>query len=360
MMRSSRTWLLLGFVLLLVFLETAHSTEQVTIEFYYWNPKKDPDFCDTCQYWLDAYQQFLGKNDTMNRIQSKYGSQVLVNWTNYYSPNRPTRNARAQLYNLTQPNSIVVNGETRIEGEFNETYINEVIAAYLKGTAPPPPPPPYPPAVYLGLAYMFGFLETFSPCIIALLSFVLSYTIGTTQKFRENMLQVMAFGVGFLSAAILLGLSVGLVFLSMGTFRTALTAGVCTFAILFGLNLLGFNILKFLNIKLETKPLIAKLSRKYALTYVGLLALGFLFYFLDPCIAPIFISTLPLFLLEYLPLILFIFSLGVMTPFVGIGVLAGSISKLARSTYRHKKAIRAASGLMLIAFAIYLIANYVL
>jgi cytochrome c biogenesis protein CcdA len=67
-----------------------------------------------------------------------------------------------------------------------------------------------------------------------------------------------------------------------------------------------------------------------------------------------------LYLLEYLPLILFVFSLGVMTPFIGFGILAGSISKLARSTYRHKSAIRAASGLMLIAFAIYLIVNHVL
>jgi len=360
MVRSCKTYLLLSLVLFLVFLETACSTGQVAIEFFYWNPSKDPDYCSTCQYWLDAYQEFLRKNETMNGIQGNYSSQVQVNWTDYFLPDRRAKSTRAQLYNVTRPNSIVINGETRIEGEFNETYINAVIEAYLKGTARPPPPPPDALNVLLGLAYLFGFLEAFSPCIIALLSFVLSYTIGTTQKFRENMLQVMAFGVGFLFAAILLGLTVGLVFLSVGAFRTVLTAVVCAFAILFGLNLLGFNILKILNIKFETKPLIGKLSRKYAFTYVGLSTLGFLFYFLDPCIAPVFVSTLPLYLLEYLPLILFVFSLGVMTPFIGFGILAGSISKLARSTYRHKSAIRAASGLMLIAFAIYLIVNHVL
>jgi cytochrome c biogenesis protein CcdA len=47
--------------------------------------------------------------------------------------------------------------------------------------------------------------------------------------------------------------------------------------------------------------------------------------------------------------------LGVIIPFIGIGLLAGSISKLARSTYRHKSKIRAISGLILIAYSIYLI-----
>jgi cytochrome c biogenesis protein CcdA len=44
-----------------------------------------------------------------------------------------------------------------------------------------------------------------------------------------------------------------------------------------------------------------------------------------------------------------------MVPFVGIGVVTGSISKLARNMYRHKSKIRIISGLILICYAIYLI-----
>lgn len=159
----------------------------------------------------------------------------------------------------------------------------------------------------LALAFSFGFLETFSPCLIALLSFILSYTVGKTTHFRESVLQIMTFGTGFVSAAVFLGLTVGLLLISMPTLHSILVWIVCILALLLGLDLLGFNVLRFLNIKFEMKSLVKRLARKYVFTHAVLL-LGFLFYFLDPYIAPIFISMLPL-LLEYLPLILLVFCL---------------------------------------------------
>jgi len=170
------------------------------------------------------------------------------------------------------------------------------------------------------------------------------------------MLQVTFFGVGFVVAAVSVGLAVGLMFLIMGTFNYILTWIVCILAIIFGLNLLGL----FKMTSLETKPLVQKLSKKYAFTYGGLLLLGFLFYFLDPCIAPIFVAMLPLLTLEYMPLIILVFSLGVILPFVIVGVFVSSISKLVRGTYRQKSKIRAVSGLILIIYALYLIIFYLL
>lgn len=211
----------------------------------------------------------------------------------------------------------------------------------------------------LALAFSFGFLETFSPCLIALLSFILSYTVGKTTHFRESVLQIMTFGTGFVSAAVLLGLTVGLLFISMPTLHSVLVWIVCILAILLGLDLLGFNVLRFLNIKFEMKSLVKRLARKYVFTYTGLLPLGFLFYFLDPYIAPIFISMLPL-LLEYLPLILLVFCLGVITPFIGIGILTGSVSKFVRNTYRHKSKIRAVNGFILVTYSLYLIVSFIL
>lgn len=361
MARLNKAHFLFSFVLFLLFIKMAYSTGQVVIEFFYSNPKEDlgPLWDPSCQQCDEDYKAFLEKNNTINRIQSNYTSQVLVNWTRFYLSSEEGA-AKMKLYNITQPNSIVIRDEkgnsTKIEGAFNETYIRQVIDAYLKGTSSPPPLPPPPLAAVLVLAFSFGFLDTFSPCLLALLSFVLSFSIGKTTQFKEGFFHVVTFGIGFVCAAVLLLLTVGLIISSMAGFYIILSSLiVCIFALFFGLDLLGFNVLRILNIKFETKPLVTKLSRKYVYTYTGLVLLGFLFYFLDPCIAAIFAPTVSLMLLEYLPLIILVFSLGVILPFIAIGMIAGSISKLVRVTYKHRSKIRAISGLVLIAYALYFI-----
>jgi len=189
------------------------------------------------------------------------------------------------------------------------------------------------------LAFSFGFFETFSPCLIILLSFVLSYTVGKTSGFKESFSKVMIFGAGFLVATLLLAVAFGLVFLSMPMLQYSLMWIVCIFALVFGLNLLG--VLKVPSkMSLQSKPIISKLARKYVVTYAGLFFLGFVFYFLDPCIAPIFVSMMPLLLPEKLLFILSVFSLGAIIPFIGIGIFAGSISKLVRITYKHRFTLR--------------------
>jgi len=341
--------LVLAFVFLLSSI-VAYSSEQVIVEFLYSNPRSDPLYCDTCPSWVALYNKFLAINDTMNSIRRDYEGEVVFEWINITSDEGKEKQ---QLYKVS-PNSIVINGEIKIEGDFDETYIREIIDNVLEEISPPPRPPESLISI-LALAFSFGFFETFSPCLIALLSFILSYTVGKTTRSIETVLQVMLFGGGFVLAAVLVGLTVGLTFLSFQPFQVVLTWIVCFFAIFFGLNQLGL-----LKISFETKPLVQKLARKYVFASGGLVLLGFLFYFLDPCIAPIFIAMLPILSLEALPLILLVFSLGVILPFFLIGILAGSISKLARGTYKHKSKIRAISGLILIAYAIYLIFFFLL
>jgi cytochrome c biogenesis protein CcdA len=363
MIKLNKTYFLFSFILFILFIRIAYSTEQVVIEFLYWDPSKDSHWCPYCEPWLQAYEEFIEKNKTMQRIQGNYTGQVFVNWTEY---NSAYGQEIKHFYNITLSDSIVIKDEkgnvTVIEGAFNETYIRDIINAYLGETPPPPPPPPLPLIAVLAGAFLFGFFETFSPCLIILLSFVLSYSIGETTRFKEGFLKVATFGIGFVSATILVFLgSVGLIIISSGNFQYIFTWVICALALLLGLDLLGLNFLKYLKIKIETKPIVQKLSRKYVFTYAGLVLLGFLFYFLDPCIAPIFVLMLSQFgqaILEFLPLVLLLFCLGVILPFIGIGILAGSISKLARSTYRHRSKIRAVSGLILITYALYLIVIY--
>lgn len=133
----------------------------------------------------------------------------------------------------------------------------------------------------------------------------------------------------------------------------SLTLIVCIFAIAFGLNLLGI-----LKVPFDTKPITQRVAKKYVLTLAGLFVLGFVFYFLDPCMAVILPTMVPLLSPDSYVLILFMFSLGAIIPFIGIGISAGSISRFTRSTYIHRAKIRAVSGLVLIGYAAYLIVLY--
>ena len=560
--------LLILFVFFSAFFEIVHSSDQVKIEFFYWDPSTHPDYCPVCTAWIKAYEKFWTKNETMNNIQREYGSSISVEWIEW---NSEEGQVKAASYNITSPNSAVINGEVKIEGEFGEQYLKTIIDAYLiRDVAVPSVVPSssrvrvgdtldinvtvrnkgncpesfnvtvyydssvisscyvdslepsvettlvfhwdtqkitegnytisacadtlpqeiqtndnarngsvvevqtsYNPTIrhdvtvisvvpsqsavtvrekmnftvsvgnegteiesfdvhvfygesiidtlpivnlgpdeeitlsfiwdttnvtadsysisalagpvvdetfvednsyiygkvevtsqaspssdiaVLALAFSFGFFETFSPCLLALLSFILSYTVGEVTRYKEGLLQVLFFGIGFVVAAVSVGLTLGLMFLFEQTYHRILTWIVCALAIFFGLNLLGL----FRPMSPETKPLVQNLSKKYAFTYGGLLLLGFLFYFLDPCIAPVFMAMLPLLTHEYMPLIILVFSLGVILPFILVGVFATSISRLARGTYRHKSKIRAVSGLILIAYALYLIIFYLL
>ncbi|MEM4704029.1 MAG: cytochrome c biogenesis protein CcdA [Candidatus Bathyarchaeia archaeon] len=235
--------------------------------------------------------------------------------------------------------------------------------------AEPPPPPPSSMSFWavLALSFTFGFFETFSPCLIAMLSFVLAYSAGDEASFWARFGKVMVFAVGFVAATVVV-FSV----LALGVAGLSVVLGVqfvmmwviCVVALVLGFHLLGFSVFKLLKVEVETKPVVQRLTRRYALSFLGLAFLGFLFYFLDPCLAPVFVAMLGTFeealLLESLAVIVFVFCLGVILPFFFIGLLAGSISRLARSAYRQKARIRALSGLILIGYAIYLIVTYLL
>lgn len=216
-------------------------------------------------------------------------------------------------------------------------------------------PSPMSSFAILALAFSFGVFETFSPCLLILLSFVLSYALSEKPRFKDSFARVNVFGTGFVFAASILGLAFGLFFLSMPTLQFYLTWIVCIFALVFGLNLLGL-----LRVPVQTKPLMKELASKYILSYSGLFLIGFIFYFLDPCIAPILIAMMPLLSSGQLLLVILVFSVGAIIPFLGVGIFAGSLSRLVRSTYKQRFKIRALSGLILLGYATYLIATYLL
>lgn len=338
--------LLLFPAMLILFAQMAYASEPITAEFLYWNPITDPRFCSTCPSWAALYNDFLTKNSTLTRIQKDFVGSVTFEWIDVTSAEGIMKK---QAYDISLPNSLVINGTTKIEGSFNETQIREDINALLVGTNPPNQSlEELLPLIVL--AFSFGFLETLSPCLIVLLSFVLSYTLGKTTRTRDSFWKVMIFGVGFIIAAISVGLTFGIMYLSLRQYQTILAWIVCIFALFLGLGLLGV-----IKIPLEAKPLLQKLTGLKFHSFGGLMLLGFLFYFIDPCLAPIFFATLPIISPGALSILLSSFCIGLMVPFLFIGVLAGSIQKLATTVGKRKSRIRAISGLLLIAYVLYVI-----
>lgn len=214
------------------------------------------------------------------------------------------------------------------------------------------------PLTFLGIlavAFSLGFFETFSPCLIILLSFILSYTLGEKISFKESFLKILVFGVGFVFASAILGLACAVFFFSVPSLQLLLTWIVCVFAVLFGLNLLG--ILRF---QVQTKPLFRKIVEEHGFTVLGTFFLGFIFYFLDPCIAPIFVAIFPILFSDLFYLVLLVFCFGAIIPFFAVGCFVSSISKLTRIVYRHRMIFRRLSGIIVICYAFYLIFFYLL
>ncbi|MCL6578711.1 MAG: cytochrome c biogenesis CcdA family protein [Candidatus Bathyarchaeota archaeon] len=316
-------------------LGVVHASDKVLVEFFYF-----PSGCYTCD----------NAKSLITDIERQYSDKIHVEWVNVKDSEGLQR---FRQYNLTRVPAVMVNHEyTILSNEISLEKLRTVIEAYLHET---PPPPSSSTPLSLIVAFSLGFFETFSPCLIAILSFILSYTIGKTTCFKEGMLYVMTFGIGFVSAAIFIGATFALVLISMPSLQNAFVWIICVFVIIFGFNLLGLFKLPF-----QTKSLVKKLTERYAFTYAGLFLLGFLFYFLDPCISPFLFNVLVMLQNSEFTLHLILFCLGAILPFIFIGIAAGSASKLTRKTYKHRRKIRAISGLILISYALYLILSYLL
>ena len=335
-----------------IFTADVYSESTVLIEFLYIDPSQSGLPCPTCPAWRDSWSRFLNASNLMDDIKREYGDLVEIERVDKTTAEG---RQRCNQYNCTGPLTVVINHAIRLDGEqITRENMKSAIDDYLMGEEPGKNSF-QPQALTTIGAFSLGFFETFSPCLLAMLSFILSYTIGKTTRFREGMLRVMTFGIGFVSAAVLLGAAVALTLISMPEIQIVLMWIICIVVFLFGLNLLGL-----LNLPIRTKPLVKELAGQYAATYLGLLLLGFVFYFLDPCIAPFAFTMLMMIQNLELILPLLAFCLGALIPFLGIGILAGYASKLARSAFRHRSKIRAVSGLILIIYALYLIVFYLL
>ncbi|NQS73659.1 MAG: cytochrome c biogenesis protein [Methanoculleus sp.] len=254
-------------------------------------------------------------------------------------------------YGFTNVPAVVVNGTIKIpKEEITEESIRAAIEISLSGAESETDSPPI--NWNISFAYSLGLFSGFSPCLMAILGFILVYTTGSGNGLRSSLLNSMIFGLGLVAAYIVMGCCFLLVGMSLGGFGPYLAVAAGLITVLTGLNLLGL-----IQLPLSADGYIRSAIQRHSTTLVGLFVLGMIFSIVKaPCAAPMILVLLSKILIEGsvqdLSLLL-VFGAGVLTPFVGVGVLGGYGSSSRIREYRD--VIKAASGIILIGFGFWII-----
>lgn len=258
---------------------------------------------------------------------------------------------RWERYGFTEVPAIVINNETRIDkGEINGKNLSVALNEYLKkgsvnsyGTSRAD--------LSIPLAYSMGLFSGFSPCLMAILGFILAYTAGTGKGTRDGMIRASAFGLGLVTAYIMLGVILLALGKSlMGFWIVSILAGAVS--VLMGLNLLGI-----IQAPITLDGYVRRTAQKYVGSMTGLFALGILFSMVKvPCAAPFMLVLIDRLLtsgmIEAAPSLI-AFALGVLTPFLVISIVGGYI--LSERVRSYKKQIQSISGIALISIGILII-----
>ena len=364
-MRFGAISLLIALLMFFCVVSIVHSVDKVKIEYFYSGFQPD---CPTC-----ADPNVARVNQVITQIELSYGEQVEIEWLDILtSEGREKWNSYS--LGLFSP-TVVINPTSAV----NSTYIMkepdqpitketlaDAIDAYLGKTDTNPL------SLFVRsferlvaseifLAFSLGLMNGFSPCLLAMLAFILTYSAGTSASLKVGLIRSITFALGLVTAivvAAILILPVGFYFLfQLTVYLQAITVVIAVILTIVGLNLIGV-----LNLPISSAPLIQRLAKDYFFSNLaGLYALGILFFFVKvPCaLFGFFILLATHFVTEEMAINLSLFlafSLGIMVPIIGVGVVGSGAPKLAREIVeKHRLKIRALSGLVLIVYATYLV-----
>ena len=337
---------ILAVVILLGLAAIVYAQSSVSIEFFYYVP------CATCPG--SGIGEYIEASNLVDKIERDYGSQVQVERVD-----RTTAEGRERYveYGLTGAQVVVVNQKIILQDDqIIEENLRRDIDAYLRGDDPASNTFQ---SVTAFFAFSTGLLSGLSPCLMAMLGFILSYTSGTASGFKSGMFRVLIFGIGFISALLLIGALFAAVLISIPSFATTMTWIAAVFIIAVGLNLVGLlplpSSLRSLGQKLGSRGRV-ELAQRYRATTIGLFSLGFLFYFVSICTAPLSFTVLPTLSAPNNIYLLPLFGIGALLPFFLVGIVAGGSPALAkRIGQQHRFKIRALSGAILLVYSVWLI-----
>jgi len=250
---------------------------------------------------------------------------------------------RWNQYGFIEVPAVVINNEKKIpKEEITEENLRISIDKYLEDSKPE--------NQYINselnipFAYSLGLLAGLSPCLMAILGFLLTFTAGTGKSARSGMERALVFGVGLMTSYLAVG--VGLL-----VFRKTLP-DMELFSVITGIIVIGIGLflMGIFRLPISLDKYFQNTARKHAGTIGGLFFLGVLFSLVKvPCTVPTLLILLNKSLTEGTInnlVLLFTFSFGVLTPFLGIGLVGGyTLSKRIRE---HRRYLKLISGLSLI------------
>ena len=281
-------------------------------------------------------------------LESTYDGALTIEWIDVETVDSWER---WNAYAFLEVPAVVVDGTFKIpKEEITEESLRAAIEQSLAGAEPQENSPPI--NWNIPFAFSLGLFSGFSPCLMAILGFILVYVTGSGKGLRSSLLNSVIFGLGLVAAYIVLGCCFLLAGMSLGGFGPYLAVAAGLITILTGVNLLGL-----IRLPVSTDNYVKSSIRRHSTTLAGLFVLGMIFSIVKaPCAAPMLLVLLSRILIDGtvqdLSLLL-VFGAGVLTPFLGVGVLGGYASSSRIREYRD--VIRAGSGILLIGFGVWLI-----
>jgi cytochrome c biogenesis protein CcdA len=295
----------------------------------------------------------------VDQIEAQYNSSIIITRIDTITADGFNQ---WNKYGFLEVPAIVINNETKIpKEEITEEKLKTSVNGYLleeekntNSTEKIPKKEQYNEYINtdfnLPFAYSLGFFAGFSPCLMAILGFLLSFTAGTSSSTKNGMIRAIIFGLGLVSSYIVLGIC-------LLSFRKSIPS-LEGFSYITGIIiiLIGLNLMEILKSPVTLDNYFQNSARKYAGTLGGIFFLGILFSFVKvPCTAPMLLvllnKTITTGTFNNLILLL-AFSAGVLTPFIGIGLIGGyTLSKHIRS---YKIYLKKISGFVLILLGLWI------
>lgn len=214
----------------------------------------------------------------------------------------------------------------------------------------------------LALAFGAGMLSFLFPCTLPLLPGYLSYISGL----GAEEIQTGQHRGALLSAAVLFVLGFSVIFVALGAtasylgalllpYRESLIRVSGAFIILMALVVLGL-----LRLPLVYREKRLTVGRELGIWSAFPLGMAFAFGW-SPCIGPVLASILAYASTEGTAqkgaLLLFVYALGLGTPFLGLAVLAGRMFHSVRWLRRHSRVFDVSGGAVLVVMGIFLLLN---
>ncbi|WP_011308293.1 cytochrome c biogenesis CcdA family protein [Methanosarcina barkeri] len=327
----------------LIFIPTAYANP-ITIQYFHQKGCHDCEIADPI----------------VDRIEVQYNNSIMI--TRIDTSTADGFN-QWNKYGFLEVPAIVINNETKIpKEEITEEKLNTSINKYFleegKNTENSTEKMPEKEQdngyintnLNLPFAYSLGLFAGFSPCLMAILGFLLSFTAGTCSSTKNGMVRAVIFGLGLVSSYIVLGLC-------LLSFKKSIPS-LESFSYITGIIiiLIGLNLMGILKSPVALDNYFQNSARRYTGTLGGIFFLGILFSFVKvPCTAPMLLVLLNKTITSGTAnnlILLLAFSAGVLTPFIGIGLIGGyTLSKQIRS---YKIYLKKISGFVLILLGLWI------